>query len=443
MSVVAIVGRPNVGKSTLFNRLVGRRVAIVQDQPGVTRDRHYADAELDGRRLTLVDTGGLEPDSEDSMLALMAGQAEVAVREADLILFVVDVHEGLLPVDRDIAEFLRKRAKDVFLVANKTDGYKWEASAGEFYQLGFDQVFPVSAEHGRGVSELADAISERVGEVREEEALPDDTVRVAVLGRPNVGKSSFVNRILGSDRLLVSPMAGTTRDAIDTRVELDGRRFLLIDTAGIRRKSRVEKGVEQWSVMKAIRAIDRAHVCVILIDASEGITDQDIRILDLIQRGGRGAVLGLNKWDLVEKDGKTFDQIVKNLEYQLGPHRHVPIVSISALTGKRVQKVFEEVLAVREACLQRISTSKLNVFLEETVKELAPPVVGRKRTRIYYATQVSVDPPSFAFFSSYPEGIPENYIRYLMNKLRESFGFAGVPVRLFIRKRTRKGEEEA
>ncbi|HEY6007718.1 MAG TPA: ribosome biogenesis GTPase Der, partial [Geobacteraceae bacterium] len=266
MSLIAIVGRPNVGKSTLFNRLVGRRLAIVEGEPGVTRDRHYADADIDGRRVTLVDTGGLDPETHDELLSSMAGQAEQAVREADLILFVTDVHQGVLPADHEVAEFLRRRARDVIVVANKADVPKWESGAADFYSLGFDAVFPVSAEHNRGVGDLTDEIVRRLGPAPEEEApahAPDEAVRVAVLGRPNVGKSSFVNRILGADRLVVSPVAGTTHDAIDTRVSLDGRAYVLIDTAGIRKKSRVEHGTELWSVLKAIRAIDRAEVCIV------------------------------------------------------------------------------------------------------------------------------------------------------------------------------------
>ncbi|PLX42216.1 MAG: ribosome biogenesis GTPase Der [Deltaproteobacteria bacterium] len=441
MSLVAIVGRPNVGKSTLFNRLVGRKTAIVEDVPGVTRDRNYADAVIEGHPVTLVDTGGLEPYNEDELAASMAGQAEQAVVEADLILFVTDAHEGILPVDYEVADFLRKRAKDVLLVVNKVDGRNWEASAGEFYSLGFENVLQISAEHKLGISELTEEMGSRLEGATPTEAPEEGATRVAILGRPNVGKSSFVNKILGSDRVVVSPVAGTTRDAVDTRVIVEERPYILIDTAGIRRKSRVEKrGVERWSVLKAMRAIDRAEVCLLMVDGEEGVTDQDLRILDLILRAGRGIAICVNKWDLVEKDGKTFDRMKKDLAVKLGPHRHVPVISISALTGLRVRKVFEIIDSIHGEWQKRISTSKLNDFMEETMRILPPPVVGRKRTRIYYATQVATKPPSFTAFSSYPEGIPVNYERYLVNRLREVFGFEGVPVRFFFRKRKRPGD---
>jgi GTP-binding protein len=444
MSLVAIVGRPNVGKSTLFNRLVRRKVAIVEDVPGVTRDRNYASAEIDGKRITLVDTGGLEPYSEDALTGSMASQVEQAVSEADLILFVADAHEGVLPLDREIAEFLRKRSSDVLLVVNKVDGPKHEDMVTDFYALGFKTILPVSAEHNLGISDLRGEISDRFPEeeVITGEEGEDQNIRVAVLGRPNTGKSSFVNAILGAERVIVSPIAGTTRDAIDTEVTVKGKSYTLIDTAGIRRKSRVETGVERWSVLKALKAIDRAEVCLLMVDAVEGVSDQDLKILDLIVRGGRGIIICLNKWDIVDKDHMTFDHTRKEIAHMLGPHRHIPVISMSALTGMRVEKVFELVDKVHGDLGRRITTSKLNDFMEAAMRELPPPMVGKKRTRIYYATQVSTKPPAFAAFSSYPEGIPKHYERYLVNKFRDTFGFEGVPLRMYFRKRKRSGEDE-
>ncbi|GAB4248979.1 ribosome biogenesis GTPase Der [Deferrisoma sp.] len=442
MSLVAIVGRPNVGKSTLFNRLVGRRVAIVEDVPGVTRDRRYAPVEWGDRRVTLVDTGGLAPEPADEVEDGMTRQALQAVEEADLILFVTDAHEGVLPADEEIAQVLRRRSKDVLLVVNKVDGPRWEAAAAEFYALGFDAVFPVSAEHGRDVDALEDALRERLPPAPEEpEPEGESAVRVAVLGRPNVGKSSLVNRLVGRERVVVSARAGTTRDPIDTLVRHEGRPYLLIDTAGIRRKSKVEQGVERWSVVRALKTIDRAEVCLVLLDATEGLTDQDARILNLVLKGGRALGVVLNKWDLVEKDEKTFDRTVAELRSRLGPHGHVPVVSLSALTGQRVHRVFELVDRLHGEWTRRIPTSQVNAFLEAAIRELPPPVQVGKRTRIYYMTQVDTAPPTFAAFTSFPEGITESYRRYLVNRLRETFGFEGVPVRLEFRRRSRPGEE--
>jgi GTP-binding protein len=441
MSVVAIVGRPNVGKSTLFNRLAGGRLAIVEDVPGVTRDRNYAEVHWDDRHFTLVDTGGLEENPESPLASSMCEQARQAVDQADLILFVADAHQGLLPDDQAILRDLRRRSKDVLLVVNKVDSPRWAAEAVEFHAAGLETVLHVSAEHALGVGELCDVVRERIPPSDGAAAWASDAVRVAVLGRPNVGKSSLINRLLGEERLVVSPVAGTTRDAIDAVVQVADRRYCLVDTAGIRRKSRVERGVELWSVLKAIRAIDRAQVCVLLVDASEGFTDQDARILNLILKGGRGAVLCLNKWDLVDKDHKTFDQAVAEIRSRLGPHGHVPIVSMSALTGRRVPRLFPTVAKVFGEWQRRVPTAEVNRFLESAVSKLPPPVAGRKRTRLYYMTQVSSGPPVFAVFTSYPEGIGTGYQRYLVNRLRDTMGFAGVPVTIRYRKRTRPGEQ--
>ncbi|MBI5446480.1 MAG: ribosome biogenesis GTPase Der [Deltaproteobacteria bacterium] len=438
MKLVAIVGRPNVGKSTLFNRLVGRRAAIVEDVPGVTRDRNYAEANWEGRRFTVVDTGGFESDPADVCVARVGAQAWLAADEADVVLFVVDAREGLLPGDDDLAHYLRTREADVVVVANKVDAERLEGAALEFHQLGFPDVVAVSAEHGRGMDDLLEALEGRIppeGDVCEE---GERAVRVAVLGRPNVGKSSLVNRLLGEDRLLVSPTAGTTRDSIDTPLRAEGREYLLIDTAGIRRKSRIEENVERWSVARALRSIERADVCVVLLDACEGLTDQDARILHLVEKAGKGAVLGLNKWDAVEKDEKTFDRTVRDLKDRLGARAYLPILSLSALTGLRVAKLFELVDHVHSEWRKRIPTSQLNDFLEGVLRALPPPPVGGKRARIYYMTQVRCAPPVFAAFTSYVSGFPEAYQRYLLGRMREAFGFEGVPVT--IRFRQRRGE---
>jgi GTP-binding protein len=437
--VVAIVGRPNVGKSTLFNRLAGKRLAIVEDVPGVTRDRNYAEVRWGDRRFTLVDTGGLDFAAGDEVGENVRRQVEQAVAEADTILFAVDAHEGMLPADQEIARFLRRRSRDVLLVVNKVDGPRWEPAALEFHASGFEPVFPVSAEHGRGMDELIETLEDRIPSAPAEELDGQQPVRVAVLGRPNVGKSSLINRILGEERLVVSSAAGTTRDPILTPVRIQGRGYEFVDTAGIRRKGRVEVGVELWSVLRAIRVIQRSQVCVVLVDAKEGLTDQDTRILNLALGGGRGAILGLNKWDLVEKDEKTFDRAVREIRMRIGSHAHVPILSLSALTGQRVFRLFEVVDGVYQRWAARLSTPEVNAFLEAAVRNLPPPVSGGKRARIYYMTQVGVAPPLFAAFASYPEGIPVSYERYLINRLRDNFGFEGVPVAIRFRRRERPG----
>jgi GTP-binding protein len=442
VKLVAIVGRPNVGKSTLFNRLLGRRAAIVEDTPGVTRDRNYAEAQWDDRRFTLVDTGGFDTDPSDELVAQMGSQARFAAEEADLVLFVVDARDGLLPADAEIAQYLRQHCREALVVVNKVDAPKVHDAALEFHSLGLGEVYAVSAEHNRGIEELRSALEDRIPPGPEDEARPDEAVRVAVLGRPNVGKSSLVNRLLGAERLVVSPVAGTTRDCIDTQVQAFGKDYLLIDTAGIRRKSRIEENVERWSVGRTIHTIERAHVCLVLLDATEGLTDQDSRILHLVDKAGRGAVLCLNKWDLVEKDDKTFDRDVKEIRGKLGSFGHLPVVSISALTGLRVPKLFEAVDKVHAEWAKRIPTSAVNEFLEAAMRELQPQVTKGKRSRIYYMTQVRTAPPVFTSFSSYPEGITESYQRFLMNRLRQAFGFEGVPVTIRFRARGRGDDRD-
>lgn len=436
--IAAIVGRPNVGKSTLFNRLAGRRIAIVEDFPGVTRDINCARVVLGDFALTLMDTGGLQEAESDALTESVCFQAKRAVEDADLILFVLDARDGFLPYDAEIARYLRVRAKDAIVVVNKVDGPNIEPAVFEFHSAGFDCVIPISAEHGLGMSELIQELEERLARLppeRQPEA--DDALKVAVLGRPNVGKSSFVNRILRQDRQIVSPLAGTTRDAVDTAIRVQGREYVLIDTAGIRRKSRVERGVEHWSVMRALKSIERAHVCLVLIDAVEGLTDQDLKIIGLALQGGRGVILCLNKWDAVEKDGKTFDAVCRDIRAKLGVHAHLPIVSMSATEGLRVEKALETAGIVHEKWTRRISTSEANSFLEDTLRRLNIPVVGRKRARIYYMTQAATAPPTFIAFASNPQCIPTSYQRFMLNRLREAFGFEGVPAVIRFRKRSR------
>lgn len=441
--IIAIVGRPNVGKSTLFNRLAGKKIAIVEDFPGVTRDRNLAQVSLGEHSFTLIDTGGIQESDSDELTESVCVQARRAVEDADLILFTVDVRQGFLPYDAEIAKYLRNRAKDVIVVVNKVDGPNMESAVFEFHAVGFDSVVPVSAEHGLGMGELVEALEGRFAAIPAvPEPAPDEALKLAVIGRPNVGKSSFVNRILGENRLIVSPLAGTTRDAIDSAITFNGKDYVLIDTAGIRRKSRVERGVEHWSVMRAIRTIERAHVCLVLVDAVEGLTDQDAKIIELALRGGRGVGLCLNKWDAVEKDGKTFDAVCRDIRVKLGVHAHLPILSMSVLKGLRVEKALELAGVLHESWSKRVSTSEVNSFLEGALRRLQIPVMGSKRARIYYMTQARTAPPAFIAFSSNPQSIPVSYQRYMMNRLREAFGFEGIPVAIRYRKRTRSDERD-
>jgi GTP-binding protein len=436
--LLAIVGRPNVGKSTLFNRIAGGRKAIVWDEPGVTRDRNYADVEQDRGSFTLIDTGGFEPASKDRIFVQMREQCQLAMDEADAILFMMDGKEGLTPSDREIADILRKLNKPVFYIVNKIDGPKHEEKAFEFYGLGMEPIYSISAEHGYGVNGLMNDVIKILPDSTEKK-WDRDVTRVAVLGRPNVGKSSLINRLLGYKRVLVDEVPGTTRDAIDTLFERDGRRYALIDTAGIRRKSRISLRLEKYSIVEAIRTIDRSDVALLLLDSKEGVTDQDARIGGFVHEKGKGCILVVNKWDLIEKDSRTMVQYEREVRDGLKYLSYAPILFISALTGQRVKKVLEAVGQVSEQAKKRISTSSVNKHFREWVGKFPPPLHKNRSVKMNYITQVSTAPPTFVIYTNIPEGIHFSYERYLLNQMREAFGFEGVPVRLLFRK---KGKEK-
>lgn len=432
--IVAIVGRPNVGKSALFNRIVGRRIAIVEGEPGVTRDRLYAETEWTGRRFTLVDTGGLDFGEDEGIAAMARRQAELAMAEADVLLFVLDARSGLLPSDQEVADVLRRSQKPVIVVANKVDGAAGGEAIAEFFSLGLGEPLPVSAEHGRGVGDLLDAV---VALFPEEEAGDESVggIRVAVIGRPNVGKSSLVNRLIGEERSIVSEIPGTTRDAIDTTIERGGSRFTLIDTAGIRRRSRIVASVERYSVLRALRAVDRASVCLMLIDATEGVTEQDKRICGYAHERGKAIILVVNKWDLVEKDEKTMDHFEEAIRCELAFVQYAPILFVSAKTGQRVHRLYELIEYVADQHALRISTGRLNEVLQAAVSRRQPPSDKGERLKVFYITQIGVQPPTFALFVNDPRLMHYSYARFLENQLREAFGFVGTPIVFSLRKR--------
>jgi len=438
MPIVAIVGRPNVGKSTLFNRIVGGRKAIVWDEPGVTRDRNYADVEWEESAFTLIDTGGFKPVSKDRIFIQMREQCQLAMEESDVVLFLMDGKEGLTPSDEEIADILRKLNKPVFYIVNKVDGPKHEEKALEFYGLGVESIYSISAEHGYGVNGLMDEVVRSLP-VLTDKKWDKNVTKVAVVGRPNVGKSSLINRLLGYKRVLVDEVPGTTRDAIDTHFERDGRRYVLIDTAGIRRKSRISLKLEKYSIVEALRTIDRSDVALLLLDSREGVTDQDTRIGGFIHEKGKGCILVVNKWDLVEKDSQTMVQYEGKVRENLKYLSYAPIVFISALTGQRVRKILDVVDQVSEQTKKRIPTSQLNRSFGNWVEKFPPPLYKSRSVKMNYITQVSTSPPSFVIYTNFPEGIHFSYERYLLNQMRETFGFEGVPVRLWFRK---KGKEK-
>ena len=432
--IIAIVGRPNVGKSTLFNRIARRKKAIVGDEPGITRDRNYAEAEWNGGVFLLIDTGGFEPGVNDEVALHIHQQVQLAIEEADLIIFLVDGKEGLTPTDIDIAKMLREVNKPVLHVINKIDGERQEEEIYDFYRIGVENLYPISAQHGRGVGDLLDEALNLLppsSEIRYNESL----VKIAVLGRPNVGKSSLVNRILGNERVIVSEKPGTTRDAIDTPLKIGEKEYLLIDTAGIRRKGRISRQLEKYSVVEALKSIDRCDVAVILIDAKEGITEQDAKIAGLAHDKGRASVLVVNKWDLIEKDSYTIYKYTEDIRYNLKFIRYAPIIFVSALTGQRALKIIDLVDRVAEQYQRRVPTSELNRVFEEVILSNPPPMYRNKELKLYYITQVSIKPPAFVIFVNYPEGIHFSYERYIVNKIRENFEFDGTPVRVFFRKR--------
>ena len=435
MPVVAIVGRPNVGKSTLFNKLIGQRVAIVNDTPGVTRDRIYGECEWRSRKVTLVDTGGIEPYSDDVILSQMRRQAELAIDTADVIVLVTDVKTGVVATDSEVAAMLLKSGRPVVLCVNKCDGIgEPPAEFYEFYNLGLGDPIQVSSVHGHGTGDLLDAVFEHLPEeAEEEEGL--ENIRVAVIGKPNAGKSSLINQIAGEDRCIVSDIAGTTRDAIDTQIENDYGRFTLIDTAGIRRKSRVDDEIEKYSVIRAQMAIDRSDVCVIVIDATEGFTEQDSKVAGLAHEAGKGCVIAVNKWDAVEKDGRTMQEYRKKLEVDFSFMAYAPMVFISAKTGQRLDQLFELIQRVANFNAMRITTGMLNDVLAQATARVQPPTDKGKRLKIYYMTQASTKPPTFVCFVNRAELFHFSYQRYLENRIRETFGMEGTPIRFLIRER--------
>lgn len=435
MPVVAIVGRPNVGKSTLFNKLIGQRVAIVNDTPGVTRDRIYGECEWRSRKITLVDTGGIEPYSDDVILSQMRRQAELAIDTADVIVLVTDVKTGVVATDSEVAAMLLKSGRPVVLCVNKCDGIgEPPAEFYEFYNLGLGDPIQVSSVHGHGTGDLLDAVFEHLPEeAEEEEGL--ENIRVAVIGKPNAGKSSLINQIAGEDRCIVSDIAGTTRDAIDTQIENDYGRFTLIDTAGIRRKSRVDDEIEKYSVIRAQMAIDRSDVCVIMIDATEGFTEQDSKVAALAHEAGKGCVIAVNKWDAVEKDGRTMQEYRKKLEVDFSFMAYAPMVFISAKTGQRLDQLFELIQRVANFNAMRITTGMLNDVLAQATARVQPPTDKGKRLKIYYMAQASTKPPTFVCFVNRAELFHFSYQRYLENRIRETFGMEGTPIRFLIRER--------
>ena len=439
--IVAVVGRPNVGKSTLFNKLIGQRMSIVDDTPGVTRDRIFGDAEWLGREITLVDTGGIEPKTDDIILAKMREQAALAIDMANVIMFVTDLRSGVLAADMEIAAMLQRSGKPIVLCVNKCDTVGGiPADFYEFYNLGLGDPIAVSAAHGHGTGDLLDAVFEHLNEYENNEE-EDDVINVAIIGKPNAGKSSFVNKVLGEDRLIVSNIAGTTRDAIDTKVEVGEQKYNLIDTAGLRRQSKVIDKIEKYSVLRAKMAIDRSDVCVIMLDAVEGFTEQDSKVAGLALEQGKACIIAVNKWDLVQKDGTTMDSYRKRLMKDFSFMSFAPIIFISAKTGQRIDRLFELVKYVHQQNSMRISTGMLNDILADATARVQPPSDKGKRLKIYYMTQASTRPPTFVCFCNRAELFHFSYQRYLENQIRSTFGLEGTPVRFVIRERgDTKGE---
>lgn len=433
--VVAIVGRPNVGKSTLFNKLVGARLSIVDDTPGVTRDRIYGDCEWGGRTLLLVDTGGIEPYSDDIILKQMRRQAQLAIDSADVIILVTDVRSGVVSTDREVASMLQKSEKPIVLCVNKCDTVgEPPAEYYEFYNLGLGDPIAVSSVHGMGTGDLLDAVCEYLPPAEENEE-EDDTVKVAVIGKPNVGKSSLVNSILGEDRMIVSDIAGTTRDATDSYVENKYGKFVFIDTAGLRRKSRVYDSIEKYSVIRARMAVERAQVCVIMIDAVEGFTEQDSKVAGIAHELGKACIIAVNKWDAVEKDGKTMDSYRKKLMNDFSFMSYAPIIFISAKTGLRLDRLFELIKYVDDQNAMRISTGRLNDLLADATARVQPPTDKGRRLKIFYMTQASTRPPTFVCFVNRKDLFHYSYQRYIDNQIRSVFGLEGTPTRMIIRER--------
>lgn len=436
--IVAVVGRPNVGKSTLFNALAGQNISIVKDTPGITRDRIYADVTWLDKSFTLIDTGGIEPDSKDVILSQMREQAQIAIDTADVILFLVDVKQGLLDADAKVADMLRRSHKPVVLVVNKVDSVqKYMADVYEFYNLGIGDPHPISAVNKLGLGDMLDEVISYFGDMDDEDE-DDDRPRVAIVGKPNVGKSSLINKLLGENRLIVSDIAGTTRDAVDTEITRNGKEYVFIDTAGLRRKNKVKEALEHFMVVRTVGAVERADVVVLMIDALEGVTEQDAKIAGIAHDRGKAVIIAVNKWDALEKDDKTIYRVTEKVRTILSFMPYAEIVFVSAKTGQRLEKLFDIIDIVSENHAMRVGTGVLNEIMAEAVALQQPPSDKGKRLRLYYITQVSVKPPTFVIFVNDKELMHFSYTRYIENQIRETFGFRGTPLRFIIRERSEK-----
>ncbi len=433
--VVAIVGRPNVGKSTLFNALAGEMISIVKDTPGVTRDRIYADVEWLNYKFTMIDTGGLEPESNDIILSQMREQAQIAIDTADVIIFLTDVRQGLVDSDSKVADMLRRSKKPVVLAVNKVDNFeKFMPDVYEFYNLGIGDPVPVSAGSRLGIGDLLDEVA-RHFENLELDDEDDERPRIAIVGKPNVGKSSIINKLMGENRVIVSNIAGTTRDAIDTEITWNDKQYVFIDTAGLRRKSKIKEEIEKYSIIRTVTAVERANVVVIVIDATEGVTEQDAKIAGIAHENGKGVIIAVNKWDAIEKNDKTIYQHTNKIREVLAYMPYAELIFISAKTGQRMSKLFETIDSVIENCALRVATGVLNEIMSEAVALQQPPSDKGKRLKLYYITQVAIKPPTFVIFVNEKELMHFSYTRYIENKIRESFGFRGTPLRFIIRER--------
>ncbi len=438
--IVAVVGRPNVGKSTLFNRMAGENISIVKDTPGVTRDRIYADVSWLKYDFTLIDTGGIEPDTSDLILKHMRAQAEIAIETADVIIFMVDVQTGLTDSDQKVAEMLRRSKKPIVLCVNKVDSFKkFEMDVYEFYNLGLGEPFPIAAANAQGLGDMLDEVvkhfyEDQIGHDEED----DEITSIAIVGKPNVGKSSLVNKILGEERLIVSDIAGTTRDAIDTLVKYDGKEYRFIDTAGLRRKSRIKEDLERYSIVRTVASVEKADIVIMMIDATEGITEQDAKIAGIAHDRGKGIIVAVNKWDALEKDDKTMYRFLDDIQTTLAYMTYAPIVFISAVTGQRINKLFETIEMVEQNQTMRVPTGVMNEILYDAMAMNQPPSDKGRRLKIYYMTQVSIKPPTFVLFINDKELMHFSYTRYIENQIREAFGFKGTPLKLLARERKEK-----
>ncbi|MCM1190786.1 MAG: ribosome biogenesis GTPase Der [bacterium] len=437
--IVAVVGRPNVGKSTLFNALAGERIAIVKDTPGITRDRIYADVSWLDRNFTLIDTGGIEPDSDDVILSQMRAQAQIAMETADVIIFLTDVRQGLVDADSKVADMLRRSHKPVVLVVNKVDSFdRHMADVYEFYNLGIGEPIPVSAVNKLGLGDMLDEVMKHFPQEELTDEEEDDRPRVAIVGKPNVGKSSLINKLLGEERMIVSDIAGTTRDAVDAEITYNGKEYVFVDTAGLRRKNKVKEDLEKYMIIRTVSAVEKADIVVLVIDALEGVTEQDAKIAGIAHDRGKAVIIAVNKWDAVEKDDKTIYRVTERVRNTLSYMPYAEILFVSAKSGQRLRKLFETIDTVSENHAMRVSTGVLNEIMAEAVAMQQPPSDKGKRLRLYYITQVSVKPPTFVIFVNDKDLMHFSYTRYIENQIRETFGFKGTPLRFIIRERNEK-----